>query len=66
MFLGLKISVHDVEVGLPSIPKAPPDHDLHVLVAVVRLNHFLVPLLVACTEAPFWALAATLLYRTLV
>jgi hypothetical protein len=66
MFLRLKISVHNIEVGLPSIPKAPLDHNLHILMAVIGLNHVPIPFLVAGTEHPFCLFSPPLLHRTLI
>jgi hypothetical protein len=45
MFLRHKISVYNIEVGLPSILKAPLDYNLHILVVVVGLNYVPIPFL---------------------
>ena len=66
MLLRLKISVHDIEFGTPDILKGSPDHNLHILIRIVGLDHLFVPLFPWCTEHPFWPFTPPPLYRTLV
>jgi hypothetical protein len=66
MFLRLKISVYNIEVGLPSILKAPLDYNLYILIVVVGLNYVLILFLVIGTEHLFCLFSLPLLYRTLI
>ena len=66
MLRRLKITVHDIAIGPPIVPKASPDHDLHILARAVGLNYLLVPLLLWCAKAPFPPFTPPPLYRTLV
>jgi len=54
MLLRLKISVHNIEVAPPKVPKGSPDYDLHVLIRAIGLYHLPVLFLCRCTEHLFW------------
>jgi hypothetical protein len=40
MFQELKVAIYNIKVNPPKVPKTAPDHDLHILLIVVGLNHF--------------------------
>jgi hypothetical protein len=66
MFQGLKVAVYNIKRGPPCIPKAAPDHDLHVIFAIVRLYLVPVPQLVRGPEDLFLSFTPPPLYRVLV
>ena len=66
MLLRLEIAVYDIKVGLTIIPKATLDHDLHVLLTIVSLDHISLLYLVRSTEDPFVPFTPPSLYTTLV
>jgi len=63
---GLKIPVYDIATTLPKVPKGSPDHNLHVLIHAICLNHGPVPFLCRCTKAPFCPFAPPPLHWILV
>ncbi|PVH74007.1 hypothetical protein DL98DRAFT_40999 [Cadophora sp. DSE1049] len=66
MLYTLKISVYNIKVASPVVPKAPLDYNFHILLAIVLLNYLAILFLVRGTEYPFLLSPATPLYRTLV
>jgi len=62
MFLRLEISVYNIKVSLPIIPKASPDYNFHILMAIVGLNHRFIPHLVSSSEHPFGLFSPPPLY----
>jgi hypothetical protein len=51
MLYTLKVSVYNIKVRPSIVLKAPLDHDFHVLIRAVGLNHPWLPLLCRRTEA---------------
>jgi hypothetical protein len=66
MLQGLKITVHDIERSPPKVPEASPDHNLHVFLAVILLDHASIPDLVSCPEHPLVSFTPPSLYRALI
>jgi hypothetical protein len=66
MLCRLKIAVYDIKGAPPKVPKASLNHDLHVLLAVVLLNHLAVLCLVRGPEYPLGSFTPPSLNRTLI
>src|SRR5438552_18996481 len=66
MLCRLKITIHDIKVRSPIIPKAPPDHDLHILTRTIGLDHFWLPFLSWSAEGPLISFILPLLHRALI
>jgi hypothetical protein len=66
MFYQLKISIHDIKVQTPKVPKGALDHDLYILIRSIGLDHLTVPFLRWYIEYPFYSFTPPPLYRALV
>src|ERR1700733_4419397 len=66
MLCTLKVPIHNIKVGPSSIPKASPDHNLHIVIRTICLDHSWLPLLCCCPEAPFVSFAPPPLCRALI
>jgi hypothetical protein len=66
MLSRLKISVYDIQIRPSLVLKAPLDHDLHILIRTVGLDHPWLPFLCCRTKAPLVSFTPPPLYRALI
>jgi hypothetical protein len=66
MLLGLKITVYDVKVAPPKVPKHCPNYSFHVLIRAVCLDYPRLPFLWRSSKAPLVPFAPPSLYGTLI
>ena len=66
MLCRLKITVYNIAIRPPKVPKASLDYNLYILARAISLNHLFIPLLSRYTKALLPPLTPPPLYRTLV
>jgi hypothetical protein len=66
MFYRLEISIHDIKVRTPEVPKGALDHDLYILICSIGLDHLMVLFLQWCIEYLFCSFTSPPLYKALV
>jgi hypothetical protein len=66
MLCRLKVPIHNIKVAPPSIPKGSPDHDLHILICTIGLDHSWLPFLRRRAKAPLVSFTPPPLYTTLI
>jgi hypothetical protein len=66
MLLRLKVPVHYIKARPPQVAETRPDHNFHILMAVVGLNHLFLLFLGWRTETPLCSFTPPPLYRTLI
>jgi hypothetical protein len=66
MLCRLKITVYNIAIRPPKVPKASPDHNLHILARAISLDYLFIPLLSRYTKALLPPFTLPLLYKTLV